>query len=96
MLIETRYIPATNHRASRIKATAPGWNNSSITLTFQECCEREGNISAYGINVHLEAAKELANKLHWNHQDAWFSGGESARGYSFILNTKHTQHFNRN
>ena len=70
--IETKYLPATNTKGARIKATS--WAGS-ITLPYD-----------YSLNndqMHAKAAMALVKKLEWG--GTWLQGGNaSATGYVFV------------
>ena len=69
--ITTKYLGATNHKPSRVKATT----TSGISLTMSWA--HELNINAN----HEFAAKKLAEKLGWSGQ--WF-GGSTKDGQVFV------------
>jgi hypothetical protein len=64
--IETKFIGPTNHRGSRIKASAQG---GSITVSYDHALNSEQN--------HTVAAHALATKLGW---DGVLIGGGNAKG----------------
>lgn len=70
--IVTKYIPPTNTRCSRIKASA--WVGS-VTISWDYSLDVEEN--------HLAAAKALADKYSWRGN---FVGGGSPdeKGYCFV------------
>ena len=71
--IVTKYLPATNTKGSRIKATA--WAGST-TLSYDYSLNIEGN--------HKAAAKALADKLNW--VGNYHGGGlPNFVGYCFVL-----------
>jgi hypothetical protein len=53
--IKTKYLPATNFKGSRIKASCEA---GSITIPYP--------YELSGDKVHIFAATELCNKLGWN------------------------------
>lgn len=71
--IVTKYIPATNTKGSRVKATS--WAGS-VTVNYEHGLNADQN--------HLAAAKSLAEKFGWKGS---FVGGDNpdARGYTFVL-----------
>ena len=70
--ITTKFIPATNTRGSRIKATAAA---GSITLHRDFSLSIEDN--------HAKAAKTLAWKMNW--KGDWHMGGlPNEAGYCFV------------
>ena len=80
--IETRYVPATNHRGARIKATAS--NGESITLSYNECqetCQQSYSTTAEHW-THFVAVKAICNKLEW--QGAVVCG-DTMRGYVWVF-----------
>ena len=70
--ITTRYIGPTNHRGSRIKATATA---GSVTIEYDPALNIETN--------HDEAAKTLADKFKW--RGWWYGGGmPDGRGNVYV------------
>lgn len=70
--IITRYLPPTNFKGSRIKATAAA---GSLTLHLDHALNIEDN--------HARAAKALADKFNW--RGGWFMGGmPDDSGYCFV------------
>lgn len=70
--ITTKFIPATDTRGSRVKATA---NGGTVTLDYDHAMNGDEN--------HTEAARQLADRLNWRGQ--WFSGGlPNEGGYCFV------------
>jgi hypothetical protein len=70
--ITTRYIGPTNHRGSRVKATAAA---GSIIMGWDSSLGSDEN--------HAKAAEALANKFKW--RGAWFGGGmPNGRGNVFV------------
>lgn len=60
--IVTKFLPVTNRRGSRVKATAAA---GSVTLNWE-----------HGLNIernHAAAAKALAEKFGW--RGDWYGGG---------------------
>jgi hypothetical protein len=79
--IVTKFIGASNHRPSRIKATTLGWiaegqKRPSVTISYPH----ELNTHA----AHLSAAKALINKLGW--AGAWHAG-DTANGLVLVRQT---------
>ena len=70
--IETKYLPCTNHKSSRIRATAEGGNS------FTESYDHELNPD----ENHARAAIALAKKLGWAGE---FVRGHTARGCVFVF-----------
>lgn len=62
--ITIKYLPATNTKGSRFKATAAA---GSITLGYDRALDSEGNVKA--------AVKGLVKKLAWDRADTWHIGG---------------------
>lgn len=72
--IITKWLGPTNHRGSRVKASA-GWGDYHRTLTV-------GWNYALGVEAnHRNAALALAKKLGWS--GPW-TGGEIETGYVFV------------
>jgi hypothetical protein len=70
--IVTKYLPPTNVKGSRIKATAAA---GSVTLHLDHALNIEDN--------HARTAKALADKFKWRGQ--WFMGGmPDDTGYCFV------------
>lgn len=70
--IITRYLPPTNERDSRIKATCYA---GSITVPYSYDCEME--------TAHARAAQALCAKLGWV-RTGWTGGGlADSTGYAF-------------
>lgn len=71
--ITTKYLPATNTRGSRIKATASG--GESFTFPYQ---------SELGIvDNHIDVVKRLCEHLKWNGTLAYDIQGGG--GYVFVF-----------
>lgn len=62
--ITIKYLPATDTKDSRWKATAAA---GSITVCYDHELTVEGNVKA--------AVRALVKKLGWNRADAWYVGG---------------------
>ena len=62
--ITIKYLPATNTKGYRFKATAAA---GSITLGYDHGLDTEGNVKA--------AVKALVKKLDWDRADTWHIGG---------------------
>lgn len=69
--IKTRYLCPTNHKGSRIKATAS--NGESLTIPYDYAINEEA--------VHAKAALELAARLGWS---AEYAAGAGDDGYVFV------------
>lgn len=70
--IETKYLPATNNRGSRIKATA--WAGS-VTVPYDYALDADAN--------HKAAAMALIAKYEW--QGTFAQGGNAkGNGYYFV------------
>ena len=73
--IQTKYLPATNHRGNRIKANCKA---GSITIDWP-----------YGLDTdecHESAAKALMDKLDWHRLYQIAAGGQLPNGdYAFVL-----------
>jgi hypothetical protein len=69
--ITTKFLPVTNTRPSRVKATADA---GSVTLSWD-----------HGVNIdenHARAAKALADKFGW--RGAWYQGALHDGGFCFV------------
>lgn len=75
--IHTKYIPASNVKGSRIKATS----DSGLTVTISYPHEFSGHL------VHFEAVKALAakHKLNWKIDNMCHGGSSDGRGYTFVF-----------
>jgi len=75
--IHTKYIPASNVKGSRIKATS----DSGLTVTISYPHEFSGHL------VHFEAVKALAakHKLTWSIDNMCHGGSSDGRGYTFVF-----------
>ena len=74
--IKTKYLPATNNRGSRIKATCDA---GSVTIPYPH--ELSGQAS------HRAAAEALLVKLGWNDSNygGLLGGGLPGGGYCFVF-----------
>lgn len=70
--IETKYLPATNFRGSRIRAAAEGGN--SVTLGYESSHSSDAN--------HARAALELARQLAWKGRLVM---GHTSKGCVFVF-----------
>lgn len=70
--ITTKFLPCTNSRESRVKATCDA---GSVTLGWDHRLNPEGN--------HTAAAKALATKLDWS-WTRWIGGSMRGAGYCFV------------
>lgn len=70
--ISTKYLPATNTRGSRVKASSA--SGLSVTVPYPH--------ELSGMACHWEAAKALVAKLGWEADE--FVGGGTPTGYVFI------------
>lgn len=71
--IQTKYLPATNSRGSRIKAWADGHNNVTIPYPHE----------LSGAEVHRAAAKALCDKLGWDRE--FITGGLPNGDYCHVF-----------
>lgn len=72
--IQTKWFGPTNHRDSRVKASAEA---GSITVHWDHALNVEDN--------HRAAAMALAAKLGWlDHGRQWVGGGLPGAGYAFV------------
>ena len=80
--IVTKYHGPTNHRGSRVKATA---QVGSLTLSWDHALNSDGN--------HRAAALALANKFNWLEYSDLSEGGSlpAGNGECFILTRKPRQ-----
>ena len=74
--IQTKYLPATNHKGSRIKAWATG-RDWSVTISYPHHLSYEA--------VHFEAVKAYVKKynLDWNLEGMRY--GSTDHGYVFCF-----------
>ena len=72
--IETKYLPATNTKPSRVKATS-SWGKKSVTLSWDHSLDSEDN--------HRRVAAQLADCCNWNDCE-WFMGGNHDGRYVFV------------
>lgn len=71
--IQTRFLPATNHRPARIKATAYA---GSVIVSYDHAHDTAEN--------HARAARALAEKFNWTGGE-WIGGDTpDGRGFSFV------------
>ena len=75
--IHTKYIPASNVKGSRIKATSD--NGHSVIVSYDD--------SLNGHLVHFEAVKALVfkHKLTWNIDEMCFGGSSDGKGFTFVF-----------
>jgi hypothetical protein len=80
--IVTKFIGPTNHRGSRIKATAQA---GSLTLSWDHALNSDGN--------HRAAALALVEKLKWTNLLYLSEGGSlpAGNGECFVLTPKTRQ-----
>ena len=78
--IETKFIPCTNYRPSRVKATCQA---GSLTLSWNDALDVARN--------HRAVAEALARKLNW--AGKWVGGHlpKLKRGYVFVLVRTYTR-----
>lgn len=83
--IETRYIPATNTKPSRIKAytSNPGQH---VTMSVS-AAEEESKRSAGDEDCHRIVAQALADKMQWGPLSK--DCGGTKRGYAFVFPNKY-------
>lgn len=74
--IHTKYIPASNVKGSRIKATSD--NGHSVIVSRNDALN--------GHLVHFEAVKALVakHKLDWNIDNMCYGGSSDGKGYTFV------------
>ena len=75
--IHTKYIPASNVKGSRIKATSD--SKLSVTISFPH--EFSGHL------VHFQAVKALVakHKLNWDISNMCYGGSSDGKGYTFVF-----------
>lgn len=75
--IHTKYIPASNVKGSRIKATSD--NGHSVIVSFDD--------SLNGHLVHFEAVKALVakHKLTWDISNMCYGGSSDGKGFTFVF-----------
>ena len=80
--IVTKYLGPTDHRGSRVKATA---QVGSLTLSWDYALNSDGN--------HRAAALALANKYNWLEYSDLSEGGSlpTGAGECFVLTRKPSQ-----
>jgi len=77
LAIHTKYIPASNTKGSRIKATSD--NGHSVIVSR--------NDAFWGHLVHFEAVKALVakHKLDWDLSNMCYGGSSDGKGYTFVF-----------
>jgi hypothetical protein len=75
--IHTKYLPITNARGSRIKASAPGYK--SVTIPYPH--------ELSGVMCHYEAVKAFVakNALEVTVSDMCYGDSADGRGFSFVF-----------
>jgi len=75
--IHTKYIPASNVKGSRIRATSD--NGHSAIVSYNDALN--------GHLVHFEAVKALVikHKLTWNISNMCYGGSSDGKGYTFVF-----------
>lgn len=75
--IHTKYIPASNVKGSRIKATSD--NGHSVIVSRNDALN--------GHLVHFEAVKALVikHKLTWDLSNMCYGGSSDGKGYTFVF-----------
>lgn len=71
--ITTKYLPATDTKGSRIKATASG-GGGSVTVGYRDELNTDQN--------HVEAAKALCSKMGWHGKLAY---GSAPCGWGIVF-----------
>jgi hypothetical protein len=74
--ITTKYLPATNFRPSRIKASCPA---GSVTLPY-DYDEIDGG--------HYQAVTALIKKLGWHDYGTWYAG-DMENGKVYVCSPKY-------
>jgi hypothetical protein len=77
LAIHTKYIPASNTKGSRIKATSDNGHSVSVSR----------NDAFSGHLVHFEAVKALVakHKLDWDLSNMCYGGSSDGKGYTFVF-----------
>jgi hypothetical protein len=77
LAIHTKYIPASNTKGSRIKATSD--NGHSVIVSRNDAFS--------GHLVHFEAVKALVakHKLDWDLSNMCYGGSSDGKGYTFVF-----------
>ncbi len=75
--IHTKYVPASNTKPSRIRATS----DSGLTIIVSR------DDSFTGHMVHFQAVKALVtkHKLDWNIDNMCFGGSSDGKGFTFVF-----------
>lgn len=75
--IHTKYIPSSNIKGSRIKATSD--NGHSVIVSRNDALN--------GHLVHFEAVKALVakHKLAWDISSMCYGGSSDGKGYTFVF-----------
>lgn len=75
--IHTKYIPASNVKGARIKATSDSGLN--VTVSYDHALS--------GHLVHFEAVKALVakHKLEWAIDNMCYGGSSEGKGYTFVF-----------
>lgn len=75
--IHTKYIPASNTKGARIKATSD--NGHSVIVSRNDALN--------GHLVHFEAVKALVikHKLTWDIENMCYGGSSDGKGYTFVF-----------
>jgi hypothetical protein len=77
LAIHTKYIPASNVKGSRIRATSD--NGQSAIVSYNDALN--------GHLVHFEAVKALVikHKLTWDISNMCYGGSSDGKGYTFVF-----------
>lgn len=78
--ITIKYLPATDTKSSRFKATAAA---GSITLSYDHDFDSEGNVKA--------AVKALVKKLQWDRADVWHIGSTADSHWVAVCATHYSR-----
>ena len=76
--IRTVYLPPTNHRTSRIRATCGA---GSLTVAYDHELDLDGN--------HVRAAISLVNQLNWLDYGEWITGCLPDGSYAHVCKSKY-------
>lgn len=83
-IIETKYLPATNTRGSRIKVTSE-WGSKTYSYDY---AANEPHVAAF--NLYLAELNKLLAEEYPDHQGDWwqlvgFAGSLNKRGFTFLI-----------
>lgn len=80
-MITTKFIPATNHKPNRIKATyMRGPDIVTKVFSASTMSDKSGN-TGRPMDCHVQAAKEFSKVLVEEHGITWMSGKDMQSAY---------------